>query len=141
MAYYFEVSAKPRSSRFNAKALANFQIANSYRFSYLLRGKENLIKIIYKCLKKLMLFFFFTFQPSPISSYCYSWLVISIESKNFITEYEDCLEKQIWTASKVLNLFQNMVARGFVSTLYRGLHIFLPVINFKNMINAANNFF
>lgn len=67
------------------------------------------------------------FQPSSISSYCYSWLVTSVENGNFSKLYEECLEKQIWTANTVLGLLHGMVANGFVVTLFRGFHIFLPV--------------
>ncbi|XP_011500198.1 PREDICTED: spatacsin [Ceratosolen solmsi marchali] len=66
------------------------------------------------------------YEPSSISSYCYSWLIISVEDIHFTKDYEECLEKQIWPASTVSNLFKNMISYGFVKTLSRGLQIFMP---------------
>ncbi|XP_058809210.1 spatacsin [Phymastichus coffea] len=66
------------------------------------------------------------YEPSSTSSYCYSWLVITVENARFVKDYEKYLESQIWTASTVLNLFHHMVSNGFVNTLYQGMQIFIP---------------
>ncbi|XP_014213188.1 spatacsin [Copidosoma floridanum] len=66
------------------------------------------------------------YEPSSISSYCYSWLVVSVESADFARQYNECLDNQIWTASEVSSLFLGMVSRGSVGALHRGFQIFLP---------------
>ncbi|KAJ8669006.1 hypothetical protein QAD02_000265 [Eretmocerus hayati] len=66
------------------------------------------------------------FEPSSTLSYCFTWLTISADTADFTKEYEQYLDSQIWSAITVMNLFQNLVCHGFVTTLKRGLHIFLP---------------
>ncbi|XP_001601258.1 spatacsin [Nasonia vitripennis] len=79
------------------------------------------------------------YEPSSMSSYCYSWLVISADNAPFVKDYGECLENQIWSASTVLNLFHNMVLHGLVNTLFRGLQIFLPENPLKSFFEFLVN--
>ncbi|XP_066592873.1 spatacsin isoform X2 [Prorops nasuta] len=66
------------------------------------------------------------YEPSSIASFCYSWMVISVARKDFLMQYADCLEQQIWSAANVSDLLQKMVCKGYIKTLYRAYMIFMP---------------
>ncbi|PBC28068.1 Spatacsin [Apis cerana cerana] len=48
------------------------------------------------------------YEPSSITAYCYSWMVISTTDKEILSNYNECLEQQIWTANQVSNLLEQM---------------------------------
>ncbi|XP_023290455.1 spatacsin isoform X2 [Orussus abietinus] len=66
------------------------------------------------------------YEPFSAISYWYSWLVISVKNKEIESEYEQCMEHQMWSADKVFHLFQIMVSHGYVDTLNRSFQIFMP---------------
>ncbi|XP_024937810.1 spatacsin isoform X2 [Cephus cinctus] len=66
------------------------------------------------------------YEPSSSAAYWCFWLVMSVENEEFLSEYEDCLQHQIWSAAKVLHLIQSVLARGYIDSLNRSLEIFMP---------------
>ncbi|XP_015111289.1 spatacsin isoform X2 [Diachasma alloeum] len=66
------------------------------------------------------------YEPSSTASYCYSWLVISIENEDLIRAYSDCLADQIWPIRRISELFRKLVSLGYIDTLSKGFEIFLP---------------
>uniref|UniRef100_A0A0C9R810 SPG11 protein n=1 Tax=Fopius arisanus TaxID=64838 RepID=A0A0C9R810_9HYME len=66
------------------------------------------------------------YEPSSMASYCYSWLVVSIENKDLLNDYSDCLNDQIWPIRRISELFRKLVSLGYTDTLSKGFEIFLP---------------
>ncbi|CAL7936629.1 unnamed protein product [Xylocopa violacea] len=66
------------------------------------------------------------YEPSSTAAYCYSWMVISTADKEFLSNYKECLQQQVWTANQVSNLLGEMVTCGYVSILNKGYKIFMP---------------
>lgn len=66
------------------------------------------------------------YEPSSTAAYTYSWMVISAEDDDILSDYKDCLEQQEWTANQVFNLVDKMVIRGYIGTLSRAYKIFMP---------------
>lgn len=66
------------------------------------------------------------YEPSSLPAYWCSWLVISTDDPVIISDYQDCLDRQVWPADRVLWLLKKLVAFGYAKTLSRGLEIFMP---------------
>ncbi|XP_046417666.1 spatacsin isoform X2 [Neodiprion fabricii] len=66
------------------------------------------------------------YEPSAIPAYWCSWLVISTNDRSIITDYKDCLDRQIWPADRVLKLLTRLVASGYTKTITKSLQIFMP---------------
>ncbi|XP_043283377.1 spatacsin [Venturia canescens] len=66
------------------------------------------------------------YEPSSISAYCYSWLVVSVDDEQLTQDYASCLGDQLWPAQKVSQLFRSVLSLGYVTTLSRAFHIFMP---------------
>ncbi|XP_048514375.1 spatacsin [Athalia rosae] len=66
------------------------------------------------------------YEPSSVAAYWCSWTVIATNDTAIISDYQDCLECQVWTADRVLQLLKRLVLSGFIKTMSRGLEIFMP---------------
>lgn len=76
------------------------------------------------------------YEPSSITAYCYSWMVISTTDKEILSNYNECLEQQIWTANQVSNLLEQMVKNGYINILNKAYKIFMP----ENLFNLFFEF-
>ncbi|XP_063995284.1 spatacsin [Diachasmimorpha longicaudata] len=83
------------------------------------------------------------YEPSSTASYCYSWLVISVENEHLLTAYSDCLDDQIWPIRRISELFRKLVSLGYIDTLSKGFEIFLPEnplhLFFKFLLQCAKS--
>ncbi|XP_050480517.1 spatacsin isoform X1 [Bombus huntii] len=66
------------------------------------------------------------YEPSSIAAYCYSWMVISTTDKEILSNYEECLKQQVWTANQVYNLLDQMVTYGYITIVSKAYKIFMP---------------
>lgn len=70
-------------------------------------------------------------------------MVISTTDKEILSNYNECLEQQIWTANQVSNLLEQMVKNGYINILNKAYKIFMPVSEFllvyKYIIYYFNN--
>lgn len=57
-------------------------------------------------------------------------MVISTTDKEILSNYNECLEQQIWTANQVSNLLEQMVKNGYINILNKAYKIFMPVSKF-----------
>lgn len=61
-------------------------------------------------------------------------MVISTTDKEILSNYNECLEQQIWTANQVSNLLEQMVKNGYINILNKAYKIFMPVSEFLSII-------
>lgn len=61
-------------------------------------------------------------------------MVISTTDKEILSNYNECLEQQIWTANQVSNLLEQMVKNGYINILNKAYKIFMPVSEFLFII-------
>lgn len=66
------------------------------------------------------------YEPSSAATHCYFWLLVSVEDSEFFLNSKDPLEDQVWSANNVMELFNNLVYHNYISTLNKGLTIFMP---------------
>ena len=52
-------------------------------------------------------------------------MVISTTDKEILSNYNECLEQQIWTANQVSNLLEQMVKNGYINILNKAYKIFM----------------
>ncbi|KAG7198542.1 hypothetical protein KM043_005909 [Ampulex compressa] len=76
------------------------------------------------------------YEPSSTASYCFSWMVISTAKEEILSEYKECLEHQVWPASRVFDLLSTIVLHRYISTVSRAIKIFMP----ENVLNSFFEF-
>lgn len=66
------------------------------------------------------------YEPSLITAYCYSWIVISTANRSILSDYAECLDQIMWPANKILELIPRLISSGYICTLNRAFEIFMP---------------